>query len=86
MLESRLVETGMDKIKIVTSHQKLTVENSYLKREVKYTFYSSSIKHHVIFANEKRGLFYLTNPLSLKFFFLFNALAIATSIVELDFT
>ncbi len=35
MLESRLVETGMDKIKIVTSHQKLTVENSYLKREVK---------------------------------------------------
>ena len=35
MLESRLVETGMDKIKIVTSHLKLTEENKYLKREVK---------------------------------------------------
>ena len=35
MLESRLVETGMDKIKIVTSHRKLTEENKYLKREVK---------------------------------------------------
>ena len=35
MLESRLVEIGMDKIKIVTSHQKLKDENSILKREVK---------------------------------------------------
>jgi hypothetical protein len=35
MLESRLVETGMDKIKIVTSHQKLIEENNILKREVK---------------------------------------------------
>jgi hypothetical protein len=35
MLESKLVETGMDKIKIVTSHQKLTAENSTPKREVK---------------------------------------------------
>jgi chromosome segregation ATPase len=35
MLESKLVETGMDKINIVTSHQKLTAENSILKREVK---------------------------------------------------
>ena len=34
MLESRLVETGMDKIKIVTSHQKLSTENNYLKSEV----------------------------------------------------
>ena len=37
MLESRLVETGMDKIKIVTSHQKLREENNFLKREVKST-------------------------------------------------
>ena len=37
MLESRLLETGMDKIKIVTSHQKLKAENSYLKKEVKST-------------------------------------------------
>ena len=37
MLESRLVETGMDKIKIVTSHQKLKEENNILKREVKST-------------------------------------------------
>ena len=35
MLESRLVETGMDKIKIVTSHQKLRDENNFLKTEVK---------------------------------------------------
>ena len=35
MLESKLVETGMDKIKIVTSHQKLKAENTILKREVK---------------------------------------------------
>lgn len=34
-LESRLVETGMDKIKIVTSHKKLSLENNYLKKEVK---------------------------------------------------
>ena len=35
MLESRIVETGLDKIKIVTSHQKLTAENDYLRNEVK---------------------------------------------------
>ena len=34
-LESRLVETGMDKIKIVTSHKKLTLENNYLINEIK---------------------------------------------------
>ena len=35
MLESRIIETGMDKIKIVTSHQKLSEENNILKKEVK---------------------------------------------------
>ena len=35
ILESRLVETGRDKIKIVTSHQKLKEENNILKKEVK---------------------------------------------------
>ena len=37
MLESRVVETGMDKIKIVTSHQKLWEENNFLKNEMKST-------------------------------------------------
>ena len=34
-LESRVVETGMDKIKIVTSHKKLSLENDYLINEIK---------------------------------------------------
>ena len=34
-LESRLVETGMDKIKIIKSHKKLSIENDYLIKEVK---------------------------------------------------
>ena len=34
-LESRVVETGMDKIKIVTSHKKLSLENNYLINEIK---------------------------------------------------
>ena len=35
MLESRIVGIGMDKIKILTSYKKLTVENEYLRNEVK---------------------------------------------------
>ena len=34
-LESHLIETGMDKIKIVTSHRKLSLENNYLINEIK---------------------------------------------------
>ena len=34
-LESRLIETGMDKIKIVSSHKKLSLENDYLINEIK---------------------------------------------------
>ena len=34
-LESRLVETGMDKIKIVTSHKKLSMENNLLINQIK---------------------------------------------------
>ena len=34
-LESHLIETGMDKIKIVTSHKKLSLENNYLIKEIK---------------------------------------------------
>ena len=34
-LESKLIETGMDKIKIVTSHRKINMENDYLIKEVK---------------------------------------------------
>ena len=34
-LESSIVETGMDKIKIIKSHKKLSIENDYLIKEVK---------------------------------------------------